>query len=132
MDSQVTDEDIARYNLVLFGTPLTNCVLARMADKLPITIGDHEYTVRDKTYSGADLGLVMCYPNPLAPDKYVAVYAGEMYGAKCGINHKFDLIPDFIVFDGTQFNYDDTNRHLVAGYFDMNWELNPDLTWAGK
>lgn len=129
-DTQVTDADIAQYNLVLFGTPGTNSVLARMADKLPITIGDHEYEVRGKTHAGPDLGLVMCYPNPLAPDRCVAIYAGELYGAKCGINHKHDLIPDFIVFEGKQYNYDDTNRHLVAGYFDMNWDLSPDLTWV--
>ena len=130
LDSEVTDEDIANFNLVLFGTSRTNSVLRRMAARLPIKIGDHQYTVAGKTYAGNDLGLVMCYPNPLAPDRYVAIYAGELYGEKCGINHKHDLIPDFIVFRGGKFNYDDTNGHEVAGYFDMHWELNERLTWV--
>ncbi len=132
IDSDVTDEDIATHNLLLFGTPKTNSVLAKIADKLPITIGDHEYTVAGKTYSGDDLGLVMCFPNPLAPDRYVAIYSGALYGKKCGINHKHDLIPDFIVFRDEKFSYDDTNEHVVAGYFNMDWELDPDLTWVAE
>lgn len=140
-DADVTDEDISKYNLVLFGTPKTNSVLARIADKLPIRIGEGPgdagaatpcYTVGGKTYEGQNLGLVMCYPNPLAPERYVAIYSGELYGKKCGINHKHDLIPDFIVFKGDQDNYDDTNQHVVAGYFDMDWKLNESLTWISE
>jgi acetyl esterase/lipase len=131
-DAEVTAEDLSLYNLVLFGTPADNSLLARMQDALPITIGDHSYTVAGRTYEGRDLGLVMCYPNPLSPDRMVIVYAGEMYGAKCGINHKFDLIPDFLVFHAGQYSYDDTDVHAVGGYFDMNWELAPGLTWANQ
>lgn len=130
LDTEITEEDIQGSNLVLFGTPRTNAILARIADRLPIGIGEGEYTVAGRTYRGDDLGLVMCYPNPLAPHRYVAVYAGELYGEKCGINHKHDLIPDFIVFNTRNFNYDDTNEHEVAGFFDMHWELCPELTWV--
>ena len=130
IDSQVTDADVKTHNLVLFGTPTTNSILARIAGKLPITIGDHEYKVAGKAYKGPELGLVMCYPNPLAPDRYVAIYSGETYGEKCGINHKHDLIPDFIVFSSRAFSFDGTNRHEVAGYFDMEWQLNGKLTWV--
>lgn len=129
-DAGVTEADLDQYNLVLFGTPADNSLLARMAPALPVTIGDHEYSVAGHTYGGPDLGLVMCYPNPLSPDHMVVICAGEPYGERCGINHKFDLIPDFIVFTAERFSFDDTNEHLVAGYFDMNWELDPALTWA--
>jgi poly(3-hydroxybutyrate) depolymerase len=129
-DKDVTEQDIATSNLVLFGTPATNSIIARIADKLPIQIGDQKYTVAGKTYQGDDLGLVMCYPNPLAPDHYVLIYSGVLYGQKCGINHKHDLLPDFIVFNNRNFNYDDTNEHEVAGYFGMDWELNPTSTYV--
>ena len=35
-DTAVTDEDIASSNLVLWGDPGSNKVLARIADKLPV------------------------------------------------------------------------------------------------
>jgi predicted peptidase len=130
LDSQVSDELIQRYSLILFGTPETNRILARLQDRLPIKLGRQRYEVAGKTYAGADLGLVLCYPNPLNPKRYVVIYAGEPYGEKCGNNHKHDFLPDFIVFNTRQFNYDDTNQHEVAGFFDMNWRLAPELTWV--
>ena len=129
-DAELTAQDIQKYNLVLFGTPQTNQVLVRIAAHLPITIGDHKYEVGGKAYEGSDLGLVMCYPNPLAPQRYVLIYSGEWWGAKCGSNHKHDLIPDFIVFNTHTFNYDDTNEHEVAGFFGMKWNVDATTTWA--
>ncbi|MCK5804020.1 MAG: prolyl oligopeptidase family serine peptidase [Lentisphaeria bacterium] len=131
-DGQVTKKLILEHSLVLFGTPKTNSILQQLHAKLPIRIGDQSYEVAGKTYAGEDLGLVLCYPNPLNPKRYVTVYSGELYGEKCGVNHKHDLIPDFIVFNTRSFNYDDTNQHEVAGFFDRNWELSPKLTWIRK
>ncbi|NLF15994.1 MAG: prolyl oligopeptidase family serine peptidase [Lentisphaerae bacterium] len=132
LDSQVTEAVIARRNLVLFGTPESNLILARLHDRLPVRIGPQRYEVAGKTYEGPDLGMVLCYPNPLNPQRYVVVYAGALYGERCGINHKHDLLPDFIVFNTRRFNYDDTNEHEVAGFFDMAWRLAPELTWERK
>lgn len=132
LDTQVTEETIQRRSLVLFGTPQSNRVLGRLHDRLPITIGDHRFTVAGRTYEGPDLGLVLCYPNPLNPQRYVLIYSGEAYGEKCGSNHKHDLLPDFIVFNTRRFSYDDTNEHEVAGFFDTNWRLVPELTWVRK
>ena len=35
-DTEVTDEDIKNSNLILWGDPTSNAVLAKIADKLPI------------------------------------------------------------------------------------------------
>jgi hypothetical protein len=131
-DAEVTDKDLNRYNLVLFGTPHTNSLLARIADKLPINIGDHEYKVGDRGFRGKQLGLVMCYPNPLAPHKYVLVYSGEYYGTKLPVNHKHDLLPDFLIFRADRFLYDDTNEWVCGGFFDSTWHLSPDTTWVNE
>jgi len=130
-DQELADEDMRRFNLVLFGTPETNSVIARLADRLPITIGEHSYTLLGKTYEGEDLGLVLCYPNPLAPDRYVLIYAGELYGRKCSSNHKHDLLPDFLIFDSTRFTTGDTEMCVCGGWFDVDWLPKPDLTWEG-
>lgn len=129
LDSDVTAEDIQQCNLVLFGTPQTNAILAKIADKLPIKIGDHKYEVGGKTYEGPDVGLVMCYPNPLNPARYVLIYAGERHGEKLSINHKHDLLPDFVVFTTKGFGRDDTNDALCAGFFGTDWQPTPALTW---
>lgn len=129
-DVGLTEEEIQSANLVLFGTPETNAILAQIADRLPIGIGDRRYVIGDREFAGEDLGLVMCYPNPLAPDRYVLIYSGEWYGERLSINHKHDLLPDFIVFTTERFGRDDANEALCAGFFDMDWQLSPRLTWT--
>jgi len=127
-DDQVTDEVAASHNLVLFGTPRTNRAMAAVADQLPIRIEDHEFTIGGRTYSGPDVGLAFCYPNPKHPDRYVLVYSGETFGRHLGINHKHDLLPDYFIFRaGPRNPWDDTDRHLCAGFFGLNWEVAPDL-----
>jgi len=113
------------------GTPKTNSVLASLADKLPVTIGDHRYTVLGKTYEGQSLGLAMCYPNPLNPDRYVLIYSGPLHGRKLSSNHKHDLLPDFVVFDADKFTTGDTEAAVCGGWFDVDWLPKPDLTWEG-
>ncbi len=130
LDTEITEEDIAESNLVLFGRPQTNHLLARIYFRLPVRIGDHRYKIGDNEYAGDDLGLAMCYPNPLNPDRYVLIFSGEYWGERCDVNHKFDMLPDFIVFTTSAFAPEgDTNEHLCAGFFDNNWQLSDELTY---
>ncbi len=129
LDTEITEQDIAESNLVLFGRPQTNYILARIYFRLPVRIGEHRYGIGEHEYAGDDLGLVMCYPNPLNPDRYVLVFSGEYWGEQCDINHKFDMLPDFIVFTTRRFAPEgNTNEHLCAGFFDKNWRLCDELT----
>lgn len=132
-DAQVTEEDIKRYNLVLFGDRTSNAILAKIADKLPVELDANGYRVGNERTAAKDLGLLMDYPNPLAPDRLVCVYSGEFWGDGLDINHKFDLVPDFILFknelDSDAFEPSRTPRAVVAGSFDSQWQLSPELTW---
>lgn len=130
-DTEVTDEEIARSNLVLFGTPATNSVLARIADRLPITISDHRYEILGRTFEGDRLGLVLCYPNPLQPDRYVLIYSGELYGRELSANHKHDMLPDFLIFDSSRISIGGTEANVFGGWFDVDWKPREDLAWEG-
>ncbi|HPD13957.1 MAG TPA: prolyl oligopeptidase family serine peptidase [Planctomycetota bacterium] len=129
-DTAITDAEMARSNLLLFGTPKTNAVLARLADRLPIRFTDEGYEILGKTYkAGETTGLMFIYPNPLAPERYIVVCDGQRYGEKLGENHKYDLLPDFIIYSAEP-DYDDTNCFYVAGFFDGAWKLDPKLAWT--
>jgi hypothetical protein len=130
VDSELTTAEIRAHNLVLFGGPETNSVVAAIAPRLPLRLGEESFGLGDESWTGRNLGAVLCYPNPLAPDRYVLIYAGELYGRNCGINHKHDLLPDFLVFRSDAFSFDETNEHLAAGYFDVDWQPAEDLTWT--
>ena len=128
-DTAVTAAEMARSNLVLFGTPKSNAVLARIAAKLPIRFTPAGYQVGQHTYKANDTtGLLFIHPNPLAPRRYVVVCSGAHYGERLGVNHKYDLLPDFIVYS-TEADYDDSNATYCAGFFDNTWKLSDTLTW---
>jgi len=127
-DVQATAADIKQTNLILYGTPSTNSVLRKIAPKLPIKITDGGFEFQGRKYSSEDHGLVMVYPNPLNPTRLVVVRSGLPHGGRLSPNHKFDLLPDFVIF-GRGVDYDRTNRAVVAGYFDENWQVAERLIW---
>lgn len=129
-DREITDGDLAGRNLILFGRPATNSLLARIADQLPIKIGDDFYQIGKRKFSGENLGLALIYPNPLNPKKYVVVFSGYFWGEKRGSNHKYDFIPDFTVYDDTFDPQVGTNHARCAGFFDVHWQLADELTWS--
>ena len=129
-DSEVNAAEMRRSNLFLFGTPPDNAILARIAPSLPIRFTPGGYEVLGKTYPANErTGLMFIYPNPLAPNRYVVVCSGLHYGEKLGENHKYDLLPDFIIYSD-EFDYDDTNAYYCAGFFDVDWQPKPHLTWT--
>jgi len=74
-DSALTAEDTERFNLILYGGPSSNCVTARMADRLPVSIQPGSVRIGDDVFEGLDVGVKFCYPNPLNPDRYVVIFA---------------------------------------------------------
>jgi pimeloyl-ACP methyl ester carboxylesterase len=127
-DRHLSANDIKRANLMLIGSPANNTTLRKIAPKLPIKVDDKGFSLLGKTYPAGDHGLVMIYPNPLNPTRYVVVRSGQPYGGRLSENHKYDLLPDFVIFrKGT--DYDDTDQAVVAGHFDENWQLAERLIW---
>ena len=127
-DAQVTKEDVQDSNLILYGTPSTNAKLKEIADKLPIRVTDEGFEFEGKKYSNKEYGLVMVYPNPQNPARLVVVRSGLPYGGGLSVNHKLDLLPDFVIFEKGQ-DYDGSDRAVVAGFFDENWQPADRLTW---
>lgn len=132
-DGRVTDEQVAKYNLIIIGSPETNQVFRRMADKLPIRIEKDEYVLGKRRFPLQGNGLQFIFPNPLNPKRYVVIIHGAAWAPKVQANHKLDFLPDFIVYsdktvnDGTWFP---TNGFLCAGYFDGNWRFAEESTWV--
>ncbi|MGM0494576.1 MAG: hypothetical protein ACQER1_16720, partial [Armatimonadota bacterium] len=65
------------------------------------------------------------------PDRYVLVYSGQLYGRELDINHKHDMLPDFLIFDSSRFSVGNTEANVFGGWFDVDWQAKPDLAWEG-
>jgi hypothetical protein len=131
--SEVTEDLIASHNLILFGTPEDNPWIGKVMPLLPIKIKDGFYHVGTRRYNASELGLWMIHPNPLAPARCVAINSGPAWGRGLAENHRYDFIPDFIIYadekseDGTE-----CNKYVCAGFFDQRWQLNEQSTWYSE
>jgi hypothetical protein len=100
-DLVITDADIAENNLILWGDPSSNRLLAKIVRKLPIRWTAQGIEVGDKTFDAATHVPVLIYPNPLNPARYVVLNSGftfPQFGAASN-SQQTPKLPDWAVLD---------------------------------
>lgn len=126
-DSEVSDADIASSNLILWGDPASNKVMARVIDKLPVRWGSDGILVGEKTYAVDNHVPLLIYPNPLNPKRYVVLNSGFTYREYDYLNNARQVpkLPDFAVVD---VNTPPSSRYpgkvVHAGFFDEEWKVS--------
>jgi dienelactone hydrolase len=118
-DDAVTDAQIAENNLVLWGDPSSNKILAKIADKLPIKWTASEIVAGSQKF-GADTHVaVLCYPNPLNPKKYVVLNSGFTFPDQTPMSNArhVSMLPDWAITDAAG------RKVVAADFFSEKWEL---------
>ncbi len=118
-DRDVTDEEIAGANLLLFGTRATNTLIARFAPRLPMELNP----------GAADYGMLLIAPSD---GRYVVVASGLPWWTGADNidrgGYRFAPAPyrllssfgDYVVFKGG------IDHVLAEGRFDGDWKLPAD------
>jgi hypothetical protein len=125
-DTAVTDADIAANNLVLWGDPQSNKVLARIVDKLPIRWTSDSIALGTRTFPSATNAPVMIYPNPLNPKKYVVINSGMTMREYAESNNALQVayLPDYAIVDlTTPPDARWPGKIAAAGFFDEMWQV---------
>ncbi len=128
-DKEVSDEDIKTSNLIVWGDPKSNAVLARIADKLPIKWTEKGVKIGDKSYEAGTNVPVLIYPNPLNPRKYIVINSGFTFREYDYLNNARQVpkLPDYAIVDiTTPPNSRYPGKIVQAGFFGEKWELLPD------
>ena len=115
----VTPQDVEDYNLILFGDPGSNAVLASIRDELPaswsresIDLGGH--------YPSADHAPALIAPNPKNRFRYVVVNSGPTFGEAEFRGTNALLYPH--LGDWAVFRVSNERSDVKAsGYFDESW-----------
>ena len=125
-DSAISEKDIASSNLILFGDPASNSVLAKLIDKLPIDWSDDEVRVGEQRFDASHHAPVLIYPNPLNPDRYVVINSGFTYREFAYLNNARQVpkLPDWAVIDlRTPADSLWPGKVVAADFFDEKWGL---------
>ncbi|MBM3875544.1 MAG: hypothetical protein FJ386_02345 [Verrucomicrobia bacterium] len=127
-DSAITDDDIAQHNLVLWGDPQSNRLLARIADKLPIQWTAAGVHAGAQVFDAAHHAPVLIHPNPLNPNRYVVLNSGFTFREYDYLNNARQVpkLPDWAVVDlRTPPNSRWPGAIAAADFFNEKWELKP-------
>lgn len=128
-DSEVSDEDVLRHHLVLWGDPASNAVLAKILDRLPVQWSAENLQAGSMTVSSATHVPVLIFPNPLNPDRYVVLNSSFTYREYDYLNNarQTPKLPDWAVIDITQAPGSRWPGKVVnAGFFDERWDWRPE------
>jgi len=118
-DRLISAGDIAEYNLILFGDPGGNSVMAKVIAKLPIRWTKSEIEVGTQKFSAADHVPVLMYPNPLNPKRYVVINSGHTFGDEDFRGTNAWLYPRLGDYSVVKANGD----VALSGFFDEHWRL---------
>ena len=104
----------ATRNVLAFGTPATNALLAAHAGALGLELGAGTIRLRGREWRGERVSLIAVLPHPDGGDRYLAVHGGVTPDAiTSGAHLHWQLLPDYLVYDG--------DRVLEWGHFDNDW-----------
>ena len=124
-DTELSPRERGEANLILFGDPSANRVLADMLPRLPVRYVGDDFIMGPDRYNAAAHLPVLIQPNPYNPGRYVVLNSGHTFGQAefKGTNALlFPRLGDWAILRaGT-----DGGEVLKAGHFAEDW------SWANK
>ncbi|HQX51512.1 MAG TPA: prolyl oligopeptidase family serine peptidase [Planctomycetaceae bacterium] len=125
-DVDVTDEMIQSANLILWGDPKSNSIMAKIADKLPIQWTADKITVGEKSYDASNHAPILIHPNPLNLNRYVVLNSSFTFRDYAYLNNarQVPMLPDWAIIDlNTPPNSVWPGKVVAADFFDEQWQL---------
>ena len=125
-DSDITEADIAAHNLVLWGDPSSNSLVAKVITKLPVSWDKENVRVGSASFGASHHVPVLIYPNPLNPKRYVVLNSGFTFREYDYLSNARQVpkLPDFAVIDiDVSVSARAPGGVATAGFFTEEWGL---------
>lgn len=123
---EVSQQDIANKNLVLFGTAQSNPLIAKILAKLPLKWQGKELAIGGRTFDANKFVPVLIYPNPLNAERYVVINSGFTFREYAYLNNarQIPMLPDWAIIDATTGRNSQVPGQIAAsGFFDEQWKV---------
>ncbi|MEO8353177.1 MAG: hypothetical protein ABI680_15715, partial [Chthoniobacteraceae bacterium] len=127
-DRALKPDDLTKRNLILWGDPSSNAVIARIIEKLPIEWTKDRIVFNGKTYDACTHVPMMIFPNPLNPERYVVINSSVTFREEALLNNSDQTpkLPDWAIVNletppGPKW----PGEVVDAGFFDEDWKLPP-------
>lgn len=127
-DTEVTPEDMATKNLILWGDASSNAVIAKLADRLPIKTNQGKIVVGSESYPAENHAPALIYPNPESPERYVVLNSSFTFREYAYLNNARQVpkLPDWAIVNlDTPPNALWPGKVVAADFFDESWQIKP-------
>jgi predicted esterase len=128
-DTTITEDDLQHKNLVLFGDPASNALIAKALPHLPLKWTKNEIVLGGETFSPANHVPAMIFPSPFASGgvaRYVVLNSGHTFHTPQFKDTNRMLYPrlgDFAVLKVGISDSDPIAMEVAkAGLFDEQWQ----------
>ncbi|MBI1932417.1 MAG: prolyl oligopeptidase family serine peptidase [Ignavibacteriales bacterium] len=134
LDTELSEIDMAKYSLILYGDAEANLITKKIGNKIPLKISSSNIEISGKVFEAKDACVQMVYPHPLNDKRYVTVIGGtSAAGMYFYTNGEEDF--DFFIKDGSVVNrslgFPSDKLIIARGIFDNNWKISDKYTETG-
>lgn len=123
-DTEVTEDDIARHHLILFGDPGSQRLLTRIAKQLPLRWDAKGVQIGKEAFPATETAAVLVYPNPLNTARYLILNSGFTFWREGSASNaqQTPKLPDYAILE---LSPADASGPAVraAGFFGERWEV---------
>jgi len=141
-DTEISDDEVQRYSLVLIGGPNENAVTKRLLELLPVRFEGNTIELDGHALDCPEALFQMVYPHPLNPERYVLLAAATSADAMYYPTPDRDPL-GFRMLNSVDFYAVDAHTPvsageqpeekvcLFSGFFDCNWRYSEELVVRG-
>ena len=131
LDTEIADEDIRRYTLLLFGGPADNLVTRKLSEFVALKVEPYWIAFGGQSFMAKDASFSMVCPNPYRRDRYVVVTGGNspegMYFANQLPGHLDFAVADAKFAEDAPFE----DLCIAGGRFDKDWQFDEKYAFRG-
>jgi hypothetical protein len=113
-------------NLILWGDPNSNSLIAKIAGQLPIEWNEKGIRIKDRSWPSDRFVPVLIYPNPMNLRRYIVINSGFTFSEFGHMSNSMQnaKLPDYAVLDMRVPIAERIPKGVShAGFFGENWQL---------
>ncbi len=134
LDTELSESDMQKYSLILYGDASSNLITKKLGNKIPLEISSDKIVIAGRTFKAEDACVQMVYPHPLNSERYIAVI-GATSGAGMFFCDNRNQDYDFSIQDGSVGNsklgFPSEKLIIARGVFNYNWQIEDKYTETG-
>ena len=73
LDTELSESDMKKYSLILYGGSEANLITKKLGDKIPLKISSNKIEISGRIFEAKDACVQILYPHPLNSERYVTV-----------------------------------------------------------